>query len=520
MLRARFRAVLGLSFLIAGGRHCLHAQTACSLRHPEPGAFLCFPNPAENPTDTNLPSLFHISAFAVAPGQLLITEYRVWIDGTVVLDERVAQPVRRLPLEMNLNARQTSGVHSLSIEFTNAGKTRVEGLRFHESSWIGFCRPVVSFPMRGCIPEKLRDPLSWSLTDREPPSDGKLFSVYRSSLGLFAQNLKALEADVSEAAAIDRSGNLFTASNVFGGIEIRRYTPDGSIKYVSLVRTCETGFLSVVSISVNDAGQMWIAGNRRGCEPDQSGGFVAHIDTKNGASTAPEYLVALGNAGNRIAGIRAAKNGAVYVTGSTESRSFPHAPSAEDHRAQGRERLGFIAMLNSSGVLTWSTLLASVVPAAIAIDDRENLYVTGKSATDLPCLLSDQCRAGTPLGRPPGGRESIFAARFSGPEHRLSYWTRFAGSGIDESRAVSVTPDRRWILIEGETNSREFPGLSERQKVEAARAFGVAIPLDSQVFDTAVVEMLAPDAQQVPIAAEPALDLFATIFARVYSRLQ
>jgi hypothetical protein len=128
--------------------------------------------------------------------------------------------------------------------------------------------------------------------------------------------------------AVDAQGNLYVASNAFADVDLRKYSPNGSLIYASLIRSCGDGFLSVESLAIDNAGHAWIAGDTTACvvvtpnaepvhvsEGSRMRGFVMRLDTAKLTSEGPLYAAHLSDVENRIAAVRVDSEGNAYVTG-------------------------------------------------------------------------------------------------------------------------------------------------------------------------------------------------------------
>src|SRR5579884_3941692 len=128
-----------LLLLVEGGN--AGAQTSCATRHQNPGVFICYPNPAENPADADLPDTFHISAQVNPAEGRTVRRYGILIDGAVVYDGKLPAPLKKLSIETNLKSPPAAGSHSLSLVVYGEGSAEVSGLRIHESPTSPLCDP-------------------------------------------------------------------------------------------------------------------------------------------------------------------------------------------------------------------------------------------------------------------------------------------------------------------------------------------------------------------------------------------
>ena len=515
------------------------AQTSCATENPGIGVFICFPSSSVNGTDAAMPNLFHLSAQANAADGQLITRYRVLIDNRQILDNPLAIPLQNLSIESNLKAPFESGSHTLQLLVAGVGSAEVKGLQIHASK-NGACDPFSRFDPRTCS-ISIRAPLHWSLPEPASPTTTlesaagpeDAFAAYVAYVERYSENLKSIEADASDAVAVDAEGNTYVALHSFADVELRKYAPDGSIVYDSLLRACGDGFLSVAGLAIDNAGRAWIAGNTTACLPttpnafqghtagaNRMRGFVMLVDTAK-AGSAPLALTYLSGVDNRIAAIRMDHDGNAFVTGVTTSLEFPHDSILnvkEGSAGAPATRLGFVSVLNSSGSrLLWSALLPDVQLTALALDTAENVYVTGRMA-------SGSRRAPGPTrtgrlgcganGKLPLGCDDVLIAALSDRGRRLSYVATIGGSGEEEGRAISIDPQGHWIFVAGDTESPDFPVSSGANQAHRAglQPFVIALqPCKTGILSSRLIT--ASNAAVSPgVAMTPALDAVATAF--------
>lgn len=453
------------------------AQTSCGLQHTKPGAFICNPSPSENPADAVVPALFHLSAQANAPSGGNTRHYSVFLDNQVIYDNRLATAAEQLSIEVNLLAPFDSGSHTLRLTVSGVGSTEVKDLQFRPFATAGFCEPLSRVETFTSCYSSIRTPLHWTL-------DKAFLDAYPSYVNLYTRNLKSLEADVADAVAVDVQGNVYIALHLFGGLEVRKYAPDRSVVYDSVVPACGPGSLSVSGIAADERGRVWVAGNTTACLAGTQGalkprvqdlsrphGFVLLLDASKPTSTAPVYLTYLADADNQIAGLRVDSSGSAYVVGNTSSVDFPHQSrfDVNDKGLPGKTAaLGFVAALDPAGsAMQWSALVNNTDLAALALDAGGNVFVAGSSGDD--ALL----------------------AEISDHGKKLSNLNRL---GQGDARAVAVAPNGAWAVV-------QLPSAALAVALCAKRTIGSA--------------NLPPDEASVGIdvSTRLALDAFAKVFS-------
>lgn len=466
--------LLGLSGSVA-------AQTPCGIQHPGPGVFICYPNPSES--TAGVPALFHISAQVNAPSGATTRRYSIFLDNQLLYDNRLATSAERLPIELNLVSPFHSGSHTLRLTATDIGSAEIKNLQFRTFEDAGFCEPLSKVETFSSCYSSIKVPLHWTVEKRSDEPRPSPLSPYAGYVALYSRNLKSIEADVADQVAVDSQGNLYLALHLFGGLELRKYTPNRSIVYDAVVQTCGPGALFISGLAVDDANHVWIAGNTRACltgtngawkprisDTSQPHAFVALLDTSKPTSTTPLYLTYLAEVENQVFGIRVDKDGNAYVTGAT-SPEFPHQSTFPlSARPSATKETGFVAVLNPGGsALEWTTLLQNVSPAALALDGAGNVYVTGRTGAD--AFLAELTEHGT----------------------KLAYTARL---GPGNPFAIAVAPAGGWALVEEE--SQLFAPVLE--PCAKGKIFRESLPQGENSVGAEVSSQLA-------------LDAFARVFA-------
>lgn len=196
-------------------------------------------------------------------------------------------------------------------------------------------------------------------------------------------------------------------------------------------------------------------------------GFVTRLNPNGSALTFSTYLN--GNSsqfgfGDWVNAVAVDASGSAYVTGITDSRTFPTTANAYQ-RAVGAVN-AFISKFDATGALVYSTYLGGLgVDAgnAIAVDGEGNAYVAGSTQVSaFPTVSAFQNVAGggncvtsststTTVPCPDG-----FVAKLNPQGSRLLFSTYLGGSGPDEAYGIAVD-SLGSAHVTGYTQAQNFP---------------------------------------------------------------
>ena len=432
--------------------HVAESQSTCSSQHADTGVFICYPTTAQTGADAKVPEIFHLSAQANAPNGQLIGGYQVLLDKRLISEKKFSSPVARLSIETNLRSPFYSGTHSLQLVVRGVGMAELTGLHFYLPDNIDDCDPFNRSDVRSCNMLAMKKPLAWSVNQSSPPLKEDALQRLPAYLRLYARNLEGIEVDNSDAIALDAQDNLYVAAHALADVDLRKYAPDGSLVYSSLIHACGDGFMSITGLAIDSAGRAWIAGDTNAClkatanaahsQPNQDGqasGFVVLVDTKQPVSTAPLYVSYVSAIENRIRGISTDAEGNAYVTGTTVSSEFPHTSLlnlAGRQPPAPSKGLGFVMALDHSGPgVLWSTLLQDGQMNNLALDHSSDVYITGSGSCSSPDKSEGICN-------------DVLVAKLTERGRRISYLAHFRGSAADEAQAIA-SETGAWILVAG-----------------------------------------------------------------------
>ncbi len=165
------------------------------------------------------------------------------------------------------------------------------------------------------------------------------------------------------------------------------------------------------------------------------------------------YSTYLGSSGFDVCVAIAVRNGNAYVTGWTNSTSFP-LRTPLDPTYNGGAYDVFVTQLNASGsALVYSTYLGGSdwdQAQSIAVDEQGNAYVTGQTSSfDFPVFNAYQPTIG-------GFGNDAFVTKLDPTGSALVYSTYLGGSATDNGYRVAVDTDGS-AFVTGTTYSANFP---------------------------------------------------------------
>jgi hypothetical protein len=206
-------------------------------------------------------------------------------------------------------------------------------------------------------------------------------------------------------------------------------------------------------IAVDQSGDAYITGNTNspsfaGANNEYHGGaydaFVAKISTAGSLG----WATFLGGGGYDYGyGIAVDAAGDAFLAGQTTSTNF----AAANNAYKGGTYDAFAAKVTAAGTIAWATYLggsANDVGRGIAVDDAENVFVTGNTASTNFSGRNNTFQ---------GGDMDAFALKIS--LGTLAWATYLGGSGNDFGYGVAIDASNN-IFITGSTASTNFSGAN------------------------------------------------------------
>ena len=233
---------------------------------------------------------------------------------------------------------------------------------------------------------------------------------------------------------------------------------------------------SARSLAVDSAGSIYVAGftssmNFPAKDPVQGsygGGkddaFITRIDASGTALVYSTYLGGSGDEGRCETCIAVDPEGAVYVTGWTDSLDFPTKdPIQGNHAGSAGSWDAFITKINSAGnEIIYSTYLGGSGIEQIlglAVDSEGAAYVAGYTGSaDFPTK--------NPIQGSKAGNYDVFVTKINASGTALVYSTYLGGSDVNGSYGVAVDSEGA-AYVAGPTNSLDFPTKHPIQGINA-----------------------------------------------------
>lgn len=296
-----------------------------------------------------------------------------------------------------------------------------------------------------------------TLPTAEAGAAGKAAPALREAAPIAWQTVNGQQVPVEVRYSI-RADN--TISFVIGAYD--RSLPlvlDPTLDYSTYVGS--TGDDEGRSIAVDSTGAIYVIGNTNSVSfPDSTanntGGvdvFVTKLDPQG--TNHLVYTTFVGGANNDLGtGIAIGSLGSVHITGSTYSNDFP-MPATPYDNVLGGEIDAFVATLNSTGVVTYSSYLGGDQKDfgnGIALDASQNLYLTGRteSSTQFPLTNGRDTSLGGPA--------DAFITKIAAGGTSILYSTYLGGSRSDTGNAIAVDSAGN-AVVTGQTSSLDFPTL-------------------------------------------------------------
>lgn len=248
-----------------------------------------------------------------------------------------------------------------------------------------------------------------------------------------------------------------------------KYSPDGEIVFATLIGGTKREHHS--GITVDNAGYIYIAGGTE--SPDFPVTEGSYDTSFNGARSwgGDVFLTKLNPSGTDIifstfiggevqetvgtGGIQLDSKGNIIIVGTTSSQNFPLTKGVIENNDNLH---AFISKFSPDGKkLLFSTFFGNSQREGVgglAIDDKDNIYITGGTYTaDLP--VTDNAFRKEIIIPKSGMYTDHFIARIDNADHKISYLSYFATDAFPSITIKWINPNR--LIICGSTTGEVFP---------------------------------------------------------------
>jgi hypothetical protein len=283
----------------------------------------------------------------------------------------------------------------------------------------------------------------------------------------------AIAIDSNRSAYIAGSTNSTSGFPLVGALQ--NQNPGGNAAFVTKLNESGTAFLystyitattitnsAASSIRVDSGGNAYVAGLTQSCNfPTTPGSFLPVIPNCGGNFKG--FVLKLNPAGNglvygtylsspdflfsgELTGIALDSANNAYITGWTQTATFPTTPGAFKRSLAPNTQNAFVSKLNSSGsALVYSTFIGINTPVpntdpydkanAIAVDSAGNAYITGQTVSQNFPVTNNAFQTF------PGSRLDAFVTKLNSTGTALMYSTYLGGNGDEVGRAIAVDTD-------------------------------------------------------------------------------
>ena len=289
-------------------------------------------------------------------------------------------------------------------------------------------------------------------------------------------------SDYGHGIAVDTSGNVFvtgdtnsptfpTTAGAFdtthnGAVDgfVAKLDPAGSaLLYSTFIGGAADDY--GYSIAADSAGNAFVTGSSGSTtfpttagafDTTHNGGFDAFVTKLNAAGSSLVYSTFIGGTASDDAyGLAVDASGNAFVTGETDSTTYPTTAGAFDTTYNGVVD-AFVTKLNPSGSsLLYSTFIGGNSDDGgygIAADSTGNAFVTGYTSGGSTAFPTTAGAFDTTHN----GSSDAFVTKVNAAGSSLVYSTFIGGSSTEDGRAIAVDTSGN-ALLTGGTNSPTFP---------------------------------------------------------------
>ncbi len=255
------------------------------------------------------------------------------------------------------------------------------------------------------------------------------------------------------------------------GIELGDYDSDLPLVidpvYIFSTFLGGTGTDRARDVAVDAAGNVYVAGNTNSPffpdnnypQPLGSAGQDIFVTRLNSEGSMVVYSTYIGGNGDEIVRSIAVDNvGKVYLTGETNSTGFPPVNAFQPIYGEGSQD-AFVSVLNSSGVLIYSTYLGGDkgdAGADIVVDGLQDVYVVGSTGSDdlsTPGVFQGSRNSSGDLF----GFGDVFVTKLKTDGSDPIYFTYLGGTIGQTGFGIAVDEVSKNVYVTGSTISTNFP---------------------------------------------------------------
>lgn len=271
------------------------------------------------------------------------------------------------------------------------------------------------------------------------------------------------------AATADSSGNAYLVGRSSGLILLQKLSPDGTTVLLRQTLGSTTSSFQVAAVALGPSGKVYITGYSAAGLPTTAGAFIASVTSGSHAFLAVtdssfnllycSYLAGTTSAFDEGNSVAADAAGNAYITGYTNSTTFPTTPGVFQTTPSTTGQTGFVAKFNptalGSASLVYATYLTGPTTStdliAIAVDASNNAYLTGTAGLDFPVTAGTFQYDGQGLGY--GG---IYVTKLNATATALSY-SAYLGPGQANGIALDTSGN---AYVTGFASVSDFPTTS------------------------------------------------------------
>jgi hypothetical protein len=277
-------------------------------------------------------------------------------------------------------------------------------------------------------------------------------------------------SDTYYAGAIDSSGNVYIAGRNGNSLVIEKIGSDGATLVYRIVITSTPSYSAVSEdIKVDSSGKAYIVGYSGPDFPTTSNAYLGSVTSGNHAFAAvlnaagtaltyATYLAGTTSASDQANAVALDSADNVYLTGYTNSTTFPTTTGVYQTQNTSGQQVGFVSKINPtlSGTtsLVYSTYLSGPTTTsyenAIAVDSSDNTYVVGTGGSDFPITAGAFSYDGEDLGY--GG---YFVTKLNPTAAALVY-SAYLGYGTNDFLGLTVDGSGD-AYVTGTVGVEDFP---------------------------------------------------------------